>query len=125
MPTHAKYESRKVAGFRLTALAQWILQYTGVGIERGQIAEGFFGISRFYRGWYVDPCLSPKERGDHNAVYRRIQPVITKTLKQLESLALVVLIRRHRYVKKVRSTEQGERLADRLNNIINSPGHDN
>jgi len=111
MAADAKYESQKVAGYRLTDLACWILEHASDGMERGQIVEGFAGLERRYCGYFTDPCFTKNEKRLFEAEYRRVQPVITKTLRRLEKLGLVHLTRRKRYVKTVHLTEKGKALA--------------
>lgn len=116
MPTESKYESQKVNLNRLSKLSRWILLHTGDGIERGQIVEGFYKLERRYCNWYTDPCFTPKEKRDYERRYHRAQPVVTRTLKRLEQLGLVQLLRQACYVKKVRLTGEGKALAQKLNN---------
>jgi len=117
-----KSRSPKVAKTRrLSPLARWILQHAGTDIDRGEIAEGFYGLERFYCGAYVDPCLTRKEARERYIKDRRAQPAITKTLKRLESLGLVELVRRPRYVKKIRLTARGEILAGTRCGIAQAP----
>jgi len=124
MPAEAKFERRKVASVWLTPLARWILKHAGNGIRRSEVAEGFFGIARFYRGYYVDPCLTPREWRERCNRQRCAQPAITKALKRLELLGLAHLIRRRRYIKEIRLTSKGESLAAELNDIDRVAGHD-
>ena len=114
MRLEAKYEGQKVANVQLTALACWILQHTAEGIERGRIAEGFFGLERRYCGWFTDPCFGPNKKRTYEQAYRHAQPRITKTLKRLEKLGLIHLIRERAYVKHVTLTEEGREIARQL-----------
>lgn len=118
MPPEGECESQKVEKTRLSRLARWILQNTSDGIERTRIAEDFFEIERFYCGWYVDPCLTPKEKQERDGKNKKAQSLITKTLDRLEQLGLVQLICRQngRYVKEVRLTEKAKIMAQKLNN---------
>jgi len=125
MLTHSKYKSQKVNPFRLSKLARWILLNTGDGIERGQITEGFFEIARLYCGWYVDPCYTPKETRDRAGKNGKAQSLTTKTLRRLEQLGLVSLVRQKRYVKAVKLTESGKAVVRELSqNTISERSRD-
>jgi hypothetical protein len=125
MSAKTKCGVQNVAISRLSPLARWILQQAEArdGIERGQIAEGFFGLSRFYRGFYVDPCLTRNQRRDRDRVYRRAQPLISKTLKRLEAAGLIELIRCNHYTKLIRLMARGVELANELNNTAPITDH--
>lgn len=125
MSAKTKCGVQNVAASGLSPLARWILQRAGAGdgIARGQIAEEFFGLARFYRGFYVDPCLTRTQRRDRDRANRRVQPAITKTLKRLEAAGLIELVRCNRYAKLIRLTEKGITLARDLNNAAGVTGH--
>jgi hypothetical protein len=114
MRSETKYEVQKVANMRFTPLASWILGHTDNGIDRGQIAEGYFGLERRYRGYFTDPCFRPTEKRRYEAEYKKAQPRITKTLKRVETLGLVHLVRQHSYVKRVTLTQRGREVAHEL-----------
>ena len=117
MLTEAKYQRTKVKRNRFSKLSQWILLNTGEGMERGKILEGFYNLERLYRGWYVDPCYTPKEKRDHDRMNANTQPLITMTLKRLQKRGLVELIRHGQYVKELRLTSEGKAVAEKLNTI--------
>ena len=110
MRSRAKYESRKVANIRLTALGCWILEHAEGGLDRGEIVAGFFGLERRYRGYFTDPCFSSKQKNAYELAYRRAQPHITKVLMRLETLGLIHLTRKHSYVKYISLTQKGEEI---------------
>ena len=122
-PLQSKLRGRKVAQIRLSPLARWILQHTGAGLARSKIAQEFYGLEPFYSGGYADPCLGPREKRERQAKCRSAQPAITKALQRLESVGLVELVCRNRYVKAVRLTQRGRLLAEELNNATESAGH--
>lgn len=124
-PLQGKRGARKVAQIRLSPLARWILQHAGAGLARSEIAQEFYGLEPFYSGGYADPCLGPQEKRERQAKCRRAQPAITKALKRLESVGLVELVCRNRYVKAVRLTQRGRLLAEELNNATEPAGHKN
>ncbi len=71
VPAEGEIRRQKVEKTRFSRLGRWILLHTGDGIERGQIAEGFFEIARFYCGFYVDPCLTPREKHEREGRYKK------------------------------------------------------
>ena len=107
MPSELKYEIQKVSQKHLLALMIFILCSTDDKTERGEIAEGFYGLVHRYCGHYTDPCLRGKQKSYYELRYRRAQPAILKALRKLEERGLVRLIRRGRYVKEVCLTEEG------------------
>jgi len=58
--------------------------------------------------------MRAKELRDYEQLYRKKQPVITRTLSRLEKNGLVRLTRRDRYVKKVELTLKGTRIVREL-----------
>ena len=118
MPSESKYEDQKVNS-RFSELAKWILLNTGDGIDRADIIARYFEIGRLYCGYYVDPCFTSKEHRKHENKYRHAQPRVTMTLKRLEQIGLVRVIRRHRYVKAVQLTDKGKAYAQKLRSNIN------
>jgi len=86
------------------------------------IAEGFYGIEPLYCGHYVDPCLSARARHDRQVKCRCVQSTITKTLRHLENHGLVEPVLQQGYVKAVRLTPKGRRLASELKDSLEVAG---
>ena len=123
MPSELKYENKKVSQNHLSALMKFILLKADGGIQRGDIAEKFYGLERRYCGHYTDPCLRGKEKIRYDQQYRRAQPAISKTLRRLEKRGLVQLVRHGKYVKEVCLTEKGKLTTQKLNQVeINNQG---
>jgi len=117
MPIETKYRVQKVnTTGHLLPLAEWTLLNASDGIDRADIVARYFGIERLYQGFYLDPCFGPKQRREHDHKLRRANPRVTTTLKRLEKLDLVRLIRRGKYVKRVYLTEKGRAMSKILNN---------
>lgn len=114
MLSESKYESPKVNRNRLSMLMRWILEHTGNGIDRGQIVEGFYGLERRYCKWYTDPCFTPKEKWEYERRYRLVQPVVSRTLRRLETRGLVQSTRHGRYAKRIQLTAEGKIIAKEL-----------
>ncbi len=112
MPSASKYESGKVSQNHLSDLMRFILLHAADGIERGEIAEHFYGLDRRYRGFYTDPCMPPKHKRAYERRYRRVQPVITRTLKRLQNRGLIELRCHGQYVKEIHLTAQGRVLLE-------------
>lgn len=111
----------KVNTNRLSKLVCWILQNTGDdGIDRADVVAQYFGVDRLYCGFYVDPCFGPTERRWHDRRYRHGQPRVTMALKRLENRGLIRLVRRGKYVKRIRLTEIGETISNALDTSDNS-----
>ena len=115
-PTHRVASEGKCRGVkvnckRLSALQAWILGKAVEGIERGEIAEGYYGLERRYCGYHNEVCLSRRKEREYQRRYRRAQSAITRALSRLEECGLVTLIRHRRNVKRVVATEGGRRLA--------------
>lgn len=107
-------ENEKVNHKRLSALQRWILVHAVGGMERGEIAEGYYGLKRRYRGYYTDPCPSKRQERRHRRRQRRVQPAVTRSLKRLEARGLVKLIRHGQHVKELHATAQGREVAERI-----------
>ena len=118
MATGPKYRSQKVNRYRLSELMKLILCHIGNGIERGEIVEKCYGLERRYCGFYTDPCMYPKELRNYEHLYRKKQPVITKTLSRLEKRGLVRLLMQSQYVKKISLTEQGRTVVQELKSDV-------
>ena len=101
---------RKVSGKQLSQLQKFILAHAVNGIERGEIVAEHYGLERRYRGYYADPCFRGKAKHDFNARYRRVQPVVTRSLKRLAERGLVQLVRRGHCVKEIITTVEGRNL---------------
>ncbi|MCX5638835.1 MAG: hypothetical protein NTX52_14250 [Planctomycetota bacterium] len=114
MPSEQKYKSQKVSRNCLSMLMRWILEHTGNGIDRGQIVEGFYGLDRRYCKWYTDPCFTPKEKCEYERRYRLVQPVVSRTLRRLETRGLVQSTRHKRYIKRIQLTAEGKIIAKEL-----------
>ena len=99
---------------QLSDLQEFIVLRALEGIERGVIAEEYFGLERRYKGFWTDPCFSLREKQAYEQRYRRAQPAISRALRTLEACGLVELLRHRRYVKKVRATAQGKKVAEAL-----------
>jgi len=118
MTVGAKYKSQKVNRNSLSELMKFILCHIGDGIERGEIVEKYYGLERRYCGYYTDPCMYPKELRDYEHLYRKKQPVITKTLSRLEKRGLVQLIRQNQYVKRISLTKKGRTVVQELKSAV-------
>jgi hypothetical protein len=53
MPLEQKYEKPKLSRHRLSCLMRCILLNADGGIQRGEIAEKFYGLERRYCGYHV------------------------------------------------------------------------
>lgn len=104
-----KYRSPKVSHKRLSRLMRAVLSHIDIdkGVERGELVECIFGLPRWYRGYFTDPCVSANEKRKYERHYRRAQPVLTRCLRKLENRGLVRLTRHGRYVKRINLTPQG------------------
>lgn len=120
MPSQSKYEKQKLSQKHLSSLMKFILLNADGGIQRGEIAERFYGLERRYSGYYTDPCLRGKQKSRYDRQCRRAQPAISKVLRRLEKRGLVRLIRRGRYVKEVCLIERGKAISNVLVNPDNS-----
>jgi len=107
---------QKVNRNRLSGLMRSVLRHVREceGIERGELSEHILGLERRYRGYFVDPCMKPKEKLDYERRHHRAQPVLTRTLKRPEKRGLVNLVRGGKYVKRVYLTEEGRMVAENL-----------
>ena len=114
MLSKTEYSSEKLSHKRLSKLMQWILLYTGDGIERGQIIQDLYGLERGYNGCWADLCLRGKEKIRYDNKYRKVQPVLSKCLNRMEKRNLVKLIRHGRYVKRIHLTTVGRRISEHM-----------
>ncbi len=107
-----KYRGQKVSRKRLSRLMRAVLVHIDIdkGVERGELVESIFRLPRRYRGYFTDPCMSANGKRKYERYYRRVQPVLTRCLKKLESRGLVRLICHGRYVKRINLTLRGVRL---------------
>ena len=116
VPSASKYEGRKVNQKHLSKLMRDILGCidSADGIERGQLVASLYGLERRYCGHWTDPCMRPKELREYERLYRKKQPVITRTLCRLAKRGLVRLIRHGKYIKKIELTSEAKKAVEEL-----------
>ncbi len=119
-PSEGQCRGQKVNHKRLSSLMKLILVHSADGIERGALVEAIFGLERRYRGYDADLCLRGRQKMDYETRYRRVQPVLSRSLRRLEERGLVELARPGRYAKQIALTEQGKQVVRELRRLQNS-----
>jgi len=122
--SETKSEGNNVNSKRLSKLQRWILTKAGDGIERGAIIEKFFKIERRYKGFYTDPCMRPRELRIFERKFNAANASLTRALKPLESRGLVGLIRKRKYVKKAKVTDEGKKAIEAHDGVKKKEDHE-